>query len=69
MFVMFFFIVYFVTGIFIVDDYGISWDEDLQRLIAQDRFDYILFFFSNFFGELLIIFFFLLASVTSLVPL
>ena len=47
--VLFFFIIYFCIGSTLVTDYGIAFDEDMQRAIAQNRLDYIANFFSNTF--------------------
>ena len=47
--VLFFFIIYFCIGSALVTDYGIAFDEDMQRDIAQNRLDYISNFFSNTF--------------------
>tara|TARA_B100000029_G_scaffold432527_1_gene444779 strand:- start:4760 stop:6412 length:1653 start_codon:yes stop_codon:yes gene_type:complete len=47
----FFFIIYFIIGIFIVRDYGIAFDENMQREIGQNRIDYIIYFFSNLFSR------------------
>jgi hypothetical protein len=47
--ILFFFIIYFIIGNVVVNDYGIPFDEDYQRIIAQNRLDYIANFFSNIF--------------------
>ena len=45
--ILFFFVIYFIIGNVVVNDYGIPFDEDYQRIIAQNRLDYITNFFSN----------------------
>ena len=47
--ILFFFIIYFIIGNVVVNDYGIPFDEDIQRIIAQNRLDYVTNFFSNIF--------------------
>ena len=47
-----FFITYLGVGLYIFRDYGIAFDEDIQRLMAQNRIDYIKFFFSDIFTQL-----------------
>ena len=45
-FVPLFFLLYLIIGSFVVRDYGIAFDENLQRDIGQNRIDYIINFFS-----------------------
>ena len=47
--ILFFFVIYFIIGNVVVNDYGIPFDEDYQRIIAQNRLDYIANFLSNIF--------------------
>lgn len=49
--VLFFFLIYFCIGSLVVTDYGIAFDEDIQKIIAQNRLDYIIYFFSNIFTQ------------------
>ena len=46
-----FFIIYFFAGSILVTDYGVAFDEDIQRQLAQNRLDYISYFFSNIFNQ------------------
>ena len=46
-----FFLIYFTIGIIIVRDYGIAFDENMQREIGQNRIDYIINFFLNIFSQ------------------
>ena len=46
-FISSFFIIYFVIGSLAVTDYGIAFDENIQRMIAQNRIDYISVLFSE----------------------
>jgi len=45
--VFIFFIIFFLLGLSIYNDYGIVYDEDVQRLIGMSNFDYI----KNIFSE------------------
>jgi len=47
-----FFLTYLIIGLYIFKDYGISFDEDIQRIMAQNRIEYIQIFISNFFSLL-----------------
>jgi len=49
--VILFFSLFLISGIIIAKDYGIAFDEDIQRVFAQNRLDYITNYFSNLFQE------------------
>ena len=49
--VLFFFAIYFIIGSSLVTDYGVAFDEHSQRVIGQNRLDYITNFFSNIFTQ------------------
>ena len=49
--VLFFFVIYFIIGSSLVTDYGVAFDEHSQRVIGQNRLDYITNFFSNIFTQ------------------
>ncbi|MDC1476158.1 glycosyltransferase family 39 protein [Pelagibacteraceae bacterium] len=51
LYVSFFFITYLIIGVFISKDYGIAFDEDMQRDLGQNRIDYINNFFSRIFSS------------------
>ena len=51
-FVSFFFIAYFIIGVILSKDYGIAFDEDMQRDLGQNRIDYINNFFSKIFSSI-----------------
>ena len=46
-FIFIFFFILFLLGITIFDDYGIAFDEDIQRSIGLSNFDYIAKIFQN----------------------
>ena len=46
-----FFFIYFLIGLYIFRDYGIPFDVEIQKFLAQNRIDYIKIFFSNIFSQ------------------
>jgi len=46
-----FFFIYFLIGLYIFRDYGIPFDVEVQKFLAQNRIDYITIFFSNIFSQ------------------
>jgi len=47
-----FFFIYFLIGLYIFRDYGIPFDVEVQKFLAQNRLDYITIFFSNIFSPI-----------------
>ena len=46
-FIIFFFFILFLLGVTIFDDYGIAFDEDIQRSIGLSNYDYVSKIFQN----------------------